>query len=140
MPATHAEVIAIVDRFHQAKLAEDAARARRIEIEGEIIAAVGFDLTRGSKTFEFADGKSSCKVTLTQPVNVTVDEEGWDNLRSTLPKNDPARLVFRQKWAVDAKEAVALMATEPAAYRRVAHLITSKPGKVSVDLKQLVVS
>lgn len=137
---TDREVIGIVASLARAKAKEDAAKADRIRIEEDLLAAVGFDLTRGSKTYAFVDGDASCKVVLGQPITVSIDQEALENLFESLSPKHPGRLIFRKKWELDGKESTSLLATDPTSYRAVAGVISSKPGKPSVEIKALAIA
>ena len=121
----------------EAKAAEDKAKRKRLDVEAAIVARTGFAKAEGSETFTEENEHGSCKVTLEQPINRSVDSDAWSCLRKKLPKSHPAHGIFREKFELATKEARFLQQSDPLAFGEVAHVITSKPGKVSVDVKNV---
>ena len=120
---------ALVERLERAKADEIDARDRRIDAEQQIISAAGFDKAEGSASYRDADDKE-VRVTLTQPVNRSVDAAAWLSIEADLPKE--IREVVRWKPEVSITSFRALDGTGLAL---VAPAITSKPGKISVEVK-----
>ncbi len=123
-----------------AKSDESAAKNRRIEAEEAIIQVTGFDKAEGQESYEEDNDSGSCKLTLKQPIRTTVDSDAWLKLRRTLDKNHPARGVFKAKYDLRTKEARELQNTDKPAWVAVADVISRKPGKVSVEIKSVVIS
>ncbi len=120
---------ALVARLENAKDDEAAAREARIEAEAQIVAACGFSQAEGSATFRDADDKE-IRVTLTQPVNRSVDQAAWKSIEADLPPS--IREVVRWKPEVSI---TSFRALDSDALALVAPAITSKPGKISVEVK-----
>lgn len=134
-----ADIVLLARRLADAQAAERRAKEMRIQIEAEIIAAVDFREPEGQKTYNFdATGVGSCSLTLKQPITATVDSDAWDRIRRGIDRKHPAHKIFRTEWKIDTKEARALQAENPEAFAIAAEAITRKPGKIAVELKQLV--
>lgn len=112
------------------KRAEDLAAKRRIEIEGQIIAALG-EPDEGSETHELPDGS---KLTITAKVTRTVDEAAWRQIMAEVPE-DLRPITFTEVARLDLKGLRWLMDNEPRIYNRVAAAITSKKAKTAITLK-----
>lgn len=121
-----------------AKHHEREARDARVRIEEAIVAATGFVKPEGSQTFRATADGHAVTVTLKQPVITNVDGERWLAIRRTLPAKHAARAVFRQKWDIDTAAARKLQNDDPKAWADVAPAVTRKPGKVSVEIKEVV--
>lgn len=136
----HATVVALARDLAKAKSDEQSAKERRIEIEQKIIDALQFRKPEGQESFECtAPGVGSCKLILKQPINVSVDGERWDQIRKGLDRKSPVHAMFVSEWKLDLAAARDLQTKDPTTFLLAAEAITRKPGKVSVDLKQLVV-
>lgn len=120
---------ALVERLERAKADEAEAKDRRIDAEQQIISAAGFDKPEGSATFRDADDKE-CKVTLTQPINRSVDAAAWKAIEGDLPLE--VREVVRWKPEVII---TSFRALDGVSLALVAPAITSRPGKISVEVK-----
>jgi hypothetical protein len=118
-----------LDLFH-AKKAEDEAKKKRISIE-ESIAALVETGVNGSKTVKAGDLKLSVK----RALSYTADIDGIRdlNVEDGLPLK-PTEPV-PAGWAFDEKAYEALSESNPQLFKEVARFVTTKPRKVSVELK-----
>ena len=109
-----------------AKAAEDAAKARRIEIEEALVARLG-KREEGAQTHDL-DG---FKVTITGVINRSLDKKAWERIKERIPEDRrpvtyvPKLDVAGVKW---------LHANDPATYRIVAQALVVKPGKTNVKV------
>ena len=109
-----------------AKAAEDAAKAQRIEIEEALIKLLGVR-TEGAKTHDLG----AFKVTLTGVINRSLDAEIWEKIKDHLPPElrpvtyEPKLDVVGVKW---------LQENQLEYYRILAQALTVKPGKTSVKV------
>ena len=134
------DLVLLAAALSEAKRAEDEAKAARIAAEDALVAATGFAKSEGQESYEESNEAGRCKVTIKQPVRTTVDDEAWVKLRRTLDPRHPARAIFKASYSVDLKKARELQERDKAAWATVSEVITRKPGKVSVELKEVVVS
>jgi len=110
----------------EAKAAEDAAKARRIEIEEALAAKLGVK-TEGAQTHDLGE----FKVTITGVLNRTLDKEVWESIKDKLPPDirpvtyEPNLDVVGVKW---------LQEHQPGEYKILAQALTVKPGKTSVKV------
>lgn len=111
-----------------AKRAEDAARDARIQVEADIIDALGCE-EEGSKTHDL----EGVKVTITGKINRTLDRAAWEGVAPSIPEN---MRPVEYKPSLDLKGLRYLQDNEPDLYRMVAEAITAKPGKPSVSVKE----
>lgn len=111
-----------------AKQAENAARDARIQVEKEIIEALGCE-EEGSKTHDL-DG---IKVTITGKINRTLDPAAWESIARKIPAH--LRPV-EYKPALDIKGLRYLQKHNPDLYLMASEAITAKPGKPSVSVKK----
>lgn len=132
------DLVVLAHRLAQAKRVEEEAKTRRVEIEEAIIRAVDFRRAEGQETFRRDAEHGSCSVTLKQPITTSVDSDAWLALRRTLPRSHPARGIFREKFDLDTKAARELEKANLAAWLDVVKVITRKPGKVSIEIKEVV--
>jgi len=109
-----------------AKVAEDAAKSRRIKIEESLIARLGAR-SEGAKTHDLGE----FKVTLTGVINRTLDKDVWEKIKDKLPPEirpvtyEPKLDVAGVKW---------LQEHQPNNYKILAQALTVKPGKTSVKV------
>ena len=78
------------------------------------------------------------KLTLKQPVNISVHEDELPGLRKKLGTSKFNKL-FKKKHSLIAAGLTKLMEEDKELWLAVKSVFTSKPGKVSVDLKNLEV-
>lgn len=111
----------------EAKMDENTARKRRIEIETQL--ADAFDVPHeGSKTHQVGN----FKLTLTQPVSRKLDLQEWDEVRSLIP----SRLhPIKAKIDADATGCKYLSSHEPELWAKIASAFETKPGKIGVKVE-----
>lgn len=130
----------LAHKWSLAKKAETAAKEDRFALEEQIVTLTGFKKKVGSETFPAACAAGSAKLTLKQPVTVTVLEDAIPALRKELTRGQFAR-VFRTKHSVVAKE-LKVLEEDPKLrdiFLLVKGVLSSKPGKVGVELKSIEV-
>lgn len=132
-------LLELAQQFSDARTAEKKATEARLALEERIIAATGFDLPEGQKTFEFSDACGRCKFVLKQPITTSIDDEAYGRMKASLP-GALVRRLFRMKPALNVDEARDLQEKDPTTWAKVAVCVTRKPGKVSVALGELVVA
>ena len=110
----------------EAKVDEDALKARRIEIEEAIISQLG-RREEGSKTHDLG----THKITITGVVSRTLDKVVWESIKDRIPEElrpvtyEPKLDTAGVKW---------LQTNDPDTYRLVAKALTIKPGKTNVKV------
>ena len=109
---------------------EEQANKRRVEIEAQIIAALG-EPDEGSATHELVDGS---KLTITSKITRTVDEAAWRSIMADIPEH-LRPISFAEKAVLDLKGLRWLMENEPRMYNRVAAAVTAKKAKSALSLK-----
>jgi len=123
-------VDSLVVQWVEHKRQEEQANKRRVEIEAQIIAALG-EPDEGSATHELADGS---KLTITSKINRTVDEAVWLRVAPLVP--EALRPVqFAQVAKIDLKGLRWLRDHQPSVYAIVAQAITAKKVKSAFSLK-----
>lgn len=121
----------------EAKDAESKASAARIQVEEQIIKHLGFKKEEGSESFDTSTDRGKCKLTLKQPVNRKVSgEEHLPSIKKALGKKR-FDSVFRQKFEVVKKGFDALKAEDRDLFLLACRAITSTPGKVGVEIKNI---
>lgn len=133
-------LVLLAGTLSRAKAAEAEAKAARIAAEEALVAATGFKKPDGQESYEESGADGRCKLVVKQPITTNVDGEGWVKLRRTLPPKHPARSIFKAKYALDLKAARKLQETDKEAWVKVSSVITRKPGKISVELKEVVLT
>lgn len=126
------QVDLLAQRLLWAKETEEAARKARLEIEEEILAALGHQ-DEGATNFkgdEFA-------ITTTGKVSRTIDSDAMDAVFKELGNNDLFVKIFTLKPALDLKFYRALKDANPDAYAIASKAVTAKPGKPSVSVKPI---
>ncbi len=114
----------------KAKHDENAARKSRLNIEGQLIEALGAK-EEGAQTHEIGD----YKVTLTGKLTRSMDADLWLELRADIPES---------LWPVNAKVVYSpdkagmayLQENETKAWRKIADAFTTKPAKTSIMVKE----
>jgi len=132
-------LLELAEKFSAACLAATAAYEARLALEEKVIAATGFDKPEGQETFEFSDDRGRCKFTLKQPIHAKVDAEAWGRIKASVG-GAIARRIMRTKYELATAEARDLQEKDPTTWAKVAECVTRKPGKISVDLSELVVT
>lgn len=135
-PPVPPELLALAANLDSAKRIESDAKAARIKAEEAIIDLLSFELSEGSQTFKLGLELGACTVTLKRPITRSVDTEAWLEARKNLPPS-LAKKLMRQSFDLDLKEARELEKDNPDLWRIVAAAVTSKPGKIGVELKEL---
>ncbi len=120
------ELNALADKLLAAKKTEAAAKARRIEIEEEIIELTGktLDKQKTTKTDEYA-------ITVGWKMNYRTDWELFDNLQ-VADSIAPVKL----KRELDVKKYNELLDNQPEIFRAVSKCVIATPGKPSVSIKR----
>ena len=114
----------LIERYTKAKEAETKATQARVEAGNRLAEALGAP-DEGSKTHEVG----RFKVTLRQPINRRVD---WELFDGVLFDHPPCRV----KRELDEPGLKWIRENEPEAYAQYCRAITSKPGRVSVTIKE----
>lgn len=113
-----------------AKADEDSAKARRLEIEAAIVAAIpGAD--EGTAT----EKTEAIKVSVTRKLTRSVDTEALQEHWSFLPAQ--AQAVFKWSADIDTRKLRAAQDMAPDAYAAAAQFITAKPSKPGVKVEVL---
>ena len=109
---------------------EAACKVERIAVEEQIIALVEDAPEKGNRTLRGDSWRATVKFGISYKVDVDairkLDGEAADHL--------PLKLI-PQSWKLDEKAYEALRETRPDLFAKVAACVTSKPKKVSVELK-----
>lgn len=134
---TNTGLVDLAARLASAKRAEMQAREERVKAEEAIIAAVGFSIPEGSESYTAEGDGKRAKLTLKRPIYTKVDAEEWEAIRRTLPKDHPARGIFRRRYDLDSRAARKLQDDNARAWTEISGCITRRPGKIAVDLKEL---
>ena len=109
-----------------AKAAENAANAARIEFEQEFIAAVAFDKTEGSQTFN----EGAYKVTLTAKLDRKASD--LDDFIAAAKKLPADLQPLKIKTEIDVAGLKYLQTEQPDLYKIVAKFLVTKPAKTGV--------
>lgn len=123
-------VDSLVVQWVEHKRQEEQANKRRVEIEAQIIAALG-EPEEGSATHELTDGS---KLTITSKINRTVDEAVWRSIMAGIPEH-LRPISFVEKVVLDLKGLRYLMDHEPRIYNRVAAAVTARKAKSSISVR-----
>ncbi len=126
---TAASLAVLRTAFIQAKLAEDAAKAARLEIESAILAHFPTDKLEGSITD--ADFGITVTFKVARKCDTARLQADWDKLS----KNEQAAF----KWAadVDTKTYKALAELDPTSYSTVTAYVTTTPNKPAITVKDI---
>ena len=125
---TMTTAIELAERWQAAKADENAANARRIAIEGEIIALMG-KRDDGAETHTLDNG---VKITITGKQTVAADMPMLEELAATL---SPRLRPIKKHVTVDVVGVKFLRENYPEAYRTIAPALTIKPAKTAVTVK-----
>ena len=113
----------------EAKAAEEAAKAQRIEIEEALIKQLGVR-AEGAKTHDLGE----FKVVITGIMNRSLNKEVWESIKDKLPLEirpvtyEPKLDVAGVKW---------LREHQPEQYKILAPALTVRPGKAGVKIVQV---
>ncbi len=127
-----------------ARLYTEADRRRKLaakdmeDLEVAAIALTNFDKGEGSATYAEETDHGRCKVVLNQRVNTSVDMDEWGNVKKGIG-GALARKLMKPKYSLVLAEMRLLEEQDPATYAKVAKCISRKPGKVSFEVKELVI-
>ena len=116
----------MVQALRQAKEAEDAASAHRLEIERQIVAM--FPAPAGGEGTVKAEG-----ISIAFKVNRTVDTDKLQAAWATLGIN--SQKAFTWKAGLDTKQYRAIQDLDPKSFAQLANFVTSKPAKPTLTLK-----
>lgn len=113
--------------YQEAQEDEKRAKARRLEIEGLIVAIsdVQYEGASVTKTRYY-------KCTCTGKLNRKLDVETWENIRDQIPED-----LRPVKTTLDLPKLRAIEKENPDVFKVVANAISSKPAKVSVKVEIL---
>ena len=126
MVKTKSEAEQLSRAWIQAKAAEDAAKARRIEIEDALIDQLG-KRDEGSQTHDLG----GFKVTVTGVINRSLDKEVWERIKEKIPE-EKRPVVYEPK--LDVTGIKWLQINDPDTYRIIAQALTVKPGKTNIKI------
>jgi hypothetical protein len=125
---TMTTAIQLAEMWQAAKADENAANARRVAIEGDIVALLG-KRDDGAETHTLDNG---VKITITGKQTVAADIPMLERLAATLPENlRPVKVTV----AVDPAGVKFLRENHPAHYKKIAPALTIKPAKTAVTVK-----
>ena len=119
-------VSALARDWIEAKKQEAEANKRRIEIEEQLVSALGAK-DEGSVTHAL-DGY---KVTIAQPISRKIDAKMWEIVKNNIPNE---LWPIKTKVDVDATGIKWLKENKPAMWKTVSRAFTEKPGKVGVKV------
>lgn len=112
-----------------AKREENAANAKRLKIEEQLVQALEIP-EEGSKTHKM-DG---FKVTVTQPVTRKLDVDAWEKVADKCPEGmRPVKV----KLEADATGCKWLQSNEPQIWKKIAKAFETKPGKVGFKVEEI---
>lgn len=130
-------LVTLAARLARAKADEDKAKRLREECEIDIVRFTRFEKSEGQETFTAADDNGHVKIVLKQNVSLNVDQEA-----AAIVKKSVGGALFRRcfatKFSPVTKELRDLQDKDPGTFAKLAGCLSRKPGKVSVDLKELV--
>lgn len=124
MNAPAAPLAVLKTALIQAKLAEEHAKAARLEIEESILAHFPTQL-EGTVTNEGI----AVNFKLTRTVDTAALQEAWASLGTNAQK------AFKWKADVDLKHFRAIQELDPASYKTLIDFVTTKPAKPSIIVK-----
>lgn len=112
-----------------AKREENAANAKRLKIEEQLVQALEIP-EEGSKTHKM-DG---FKVTVTQPITRKLDVDAWAKVADKCPEGmRPVKV----KLEADATGCKWLQNNEPQIWKKIAKAFETKPGKVGFKVEEI---
>jgi hypothetical protein len=129
MKPNELDLNALSDAWLAAKAEEQAANARRLDIERAITALVSAPPEEGSYKLE----SERVKVTVAYKLTRTVDGEALRAAWGDLPEN--VQSAFRWKAEADVKKLRAMQELTPALYAQACAFVTAKPAKPSVSVE-----
>ena len=117
----------LAEQWLQQKTLEDGHRARRVEIEQQMIPHLT-EKPEGSATTETRFGR---KITLTNKNNYKLDDVALEEVIETVPAN---LLPLKIKTTVDVKQLKYLRNNEPDLFHKIARAFTSSPAKPAIKI------
>lgn len=117
----------LAEQWLQQKTLEDNCKARRIEIEQQMIPLLSQN-SEGSATTETSYGR---KITLTNKNNYKLDEIALREIRNHVPPN---LLPLKITQALDVTRLKYLRLNEPEVYRTVSTAVTKSPAKPYIKI------
>lgn len=124
-----AELSALAAAWQSAKVAEDEARARRLEIEGQLLAAYPVAGTEGTTHADVAGYKITIVQRLTRSVDTQALQAGWTALPAVV------REAFKWSADLDLRQYRALETANKDAFRLASDFVTAKAGKPTVKVE-----
>lgn len=127
------DVATLAAALLQLKEQENEARDARVVMEERVIAALDFKKPEGSETYEAGRFKITCR----RPINRSVDAEAWETVKAGLDSDGLATVenLMRTKYELNLPTAREIEQQSAALWRKIALCISSKPGKVAVEVK-----
>lgn len=122
-------VAPLAQAWLDAKRAESAANAQRLQIEKELCGALDVP-DEGSKTIKI-DG---FKITVTQPITRKIDLDAWEKVKAHCPEN---LLPVKTKIEADGTGCKYLAEKEPKIWAKIAKAFTSTPAKTAIKVEAL---
>ena len=129
----------IADRLALVKEQEAQIQVRRIALEKRLVAALGFDKPKGSKTYPIKDdqGETVFKVAIDQPVRAHIDQAGWRAIADKF-ETGQVPIPVRTKFEADAAAVKALQVASPELFMLFCrNAYSTRPGKISVSFRDL---
>tara|TARA_R100000951_G_scaffold7991_1_gene7313 strand:- start:115 stop:540 length:426 start_codon:yes stop_codon:yes gene_type:complete len=117
----------LAEQWLQQKLLEDGHRARRVEIEQQMIPHLT-EKPEGSATTETRFGR---KITLTNKNNYKLDDVALEEVIETVPAN---LLPLKIKTTVDVTRLKYLRNNEPDLFHKIARAFISSPAKPAIKI------
>jgi len=124
-----AELSALAAAWQSAKADEEQARARRLEIEGQLLAAYPVAGTEGTTHADVAGYKITIVQRLTRSVDTQLLQASWTALPAVV------REAFKWSADLDLRQYRALEAANKDAFRLASDFVTAKAGKPSVKVE-----
>lgn len=124
-----AELSALAAAWRSAKADEDQARARRLEIENQLLAAYPVTGVEGTTHADVPGFKVTMTQRLTRSVNTEALQAEWPVLPPVV------REAFRWSADLDLRQYRALESANPDAYRLAADFVVAKPAKPTVKVE-----
>jgi len=112
-----------------AKHDENTARKARLELEGQLIEALGAK-PEGAETHEIGD----YKVTLTGKLTRSLDIDAWYEVKNSIPTDLWPVTV---KITADIKGMKWLQEKDPTNWAKISEAFTTKPAKTAVAVKEV---
>lgn len=121
----------IVADLAAAKKAENALEATRIQLEAELISALGFDKIEGGTSYEVGDYKVVVAAKLTRKVG---DVDEFVEACAAIPRD---MRPYSTEVKVSQTGLKYLAANEPEMFEKIARHVVTAPAKTSVSISRL---